>query len=106
MAAAVFVSCDGGRIVASPASVWHERSGAWEQLHGAPAARPSRQGAERASCAQAPISNTPPVLGGATRIGGSSRDRSLLWSAETRGGTTRFVARLWTGEAYRTVIDE
>ena len=111
----LYASCDGGMMVAvqgEAAVVWERGEGnSWEAIHqvgGPTAALPSMADAvptERASCARAPISNTPPMLGGAKRIGGSSRDRSLLWSWEVSGGTGRFVAKLWTGERYNSVVD-
>ena len=106
MAAAVFVACDGTLMVASPPAVWRQGDGAWEQVHGAAGERPATGGAERTSCAKAPVSTRPPVRSGTQRVGGSSRDHSLLWSAETGADASRFTARLWTGETYRKVLDE
>ena len=110
-AAIVAVSCDGSLLVASGSGaprVWEREGDDWAQRHGAPAAPPATDapGVERASCTRAPVSNTPMVPAGAKRVGGSSRDRSLLWSHQTGSAGWHFVARLWTGERYRAVIDE
>jgi hypothetical protein len=110
-AAVVAISCDGGLIVASrpdaTPQVWERREAAWTQVHGdaGEAPDPDAEGVERASCERAPISNTPMLPAGAKRIGGSSRDRSLLWSHQTDAAEWHFVARLWTGQRYRPVID-
>lgn len=110
-ASTIAVSCDGTLIVAAGAPmprVWRRLEAEWEQVHGPPAAPPSPEaaGVQRASCAKAPISNMPMVPAGMKRVGGSSRDRSLLWSHQVDArGAWHFVARSWTGARYDAVID-
>ena len=108
-AAAAFASCDGTVIAsASPAGVWQSEDGAWRRLHGEGEAQaPALESAQRASCAEAPILNTGLLPAGVKRIGGSSRDGSLIWVAETGPkAARRFTVRLWTGEQFKLVIDE
>ena len=125
-ASASYVSCDGETAVntgpfwlAAPkldgffTTVWRKGEAGWRWTYdgGAPLETPRARVAEpkveRASCAEAPIDMAPVMRPGVKTGGGSSRDRSLVWSWSVEAnGARHFKAQLWTGEDYRTVVED
>ncbi|MET0248971.1 MAG: hypothetical protein ABW164_04505 [Sphingobium sp.] len=117
--ATVYVACDG-RIAASSGTmqrpdgsagyvttIWRlDEKGAWRWImrhegQGAtPAAVPDQLTGKVATCKRP--DGTPPPAGAAPPA-----DESLLWSAQADpDGGRRVTVRMWTGEAYDTVIDD
>ena len=125
-ASASYVSCDGETAVNTGpwwlsgtkangffTTVWTKGEAGWRWTYdgGAPLKTPRAKVAEpvveRASCDEAPIGMTPVVKPGVKRGGGESRDRSLVWSWSVEAnGARHFKAQIWTGDRYRTVVED
>jgi hypothetical protein len=126
LAASAYVSCDNGAAVttgptrsagARPhgffTTVWRMNDEGWRWVidsGGALAtARPpiEKPVIERAACSFVPRAALPPRPAGADAGRDMSPDRTLVWTwSVDPAGVRRITVRLWTGEAYRTVVDD
>lgn len=126
LAASAYVSCDSGAAVttgptrlAGPrphgffTTVWRMNDEGWRWVidsGGAlDAARPpvDRPVIERATCRFVPRTALPPRPAGADAGRDMSPDRTLVWTwSVDPAGVRRITVRLWTGEAYRTVVED
>jgi hypothetical protein len=126
---ASYVSCDGsfavntgpwvntgGRSLGYFTTVWRKTGDSWRWIYdGGDATKTLRAGGgdikqTAASCTGKPGEATAlaaSAAAGSSAGGGQSPDRTLTWSWTVGPkGERHFVARLWTGEAYKDVIDD
>jgi hypothetical protein len=118
-----YVACDGTTAVNTGpwvrpggsgyfTTVWHrQQDGGWKWSYDAgdalakPRALPERPRVRRAACTGKPV---PPAVPAADRSGaGASSDGTLIWRWQVGAdGARHFVAALWTGRRYATVVDD
>jgi hypothetical protein len=122
-----YVSCDGataintgpwvrewGKSVGYFTTVWKRQAdGGWKWVYDAgdalkvPRAEGGDIASKRASCEGRPVEAIALGAEGYHSGGGSSADGTLAWSwAVGPAGDRRFIAQLWNGRAFDTVIDD
>ena len=118
-----YVACDGTTAVNTGpwvrpggsgyfTTVWHrQQDGGWKWSYDAgdalatPRVLPEQPRVRRAACTGKPVPPPPPAT---ERSGaGASPDGTLTWRWQVDAdGARRFVAALWTGRRYATVVDD
>ncbi len=118
-----YVACDGTTAVNTGpwvrpggsgyfTTVWRRQGdGGWKWVYDAgdalarPRALPEQPKVRRAACRGKPV--PPPPPSGERTGGGASPDGTLIWRWDVEAnGARRFVASLWTGRRYATVVED